>query len=270
MYCIVDGIKLFYKEEGEGAPLLILHGFPVDHRSLYYTIETAMQKTTKSYRRVYLDLPGMGKSDAPTKFINADKVLEIVTQFAKFMFQNQPFSVIGFSYGGYLALGMAKKEPEMLSNIILMAPMIFSDPDKRNLPIRHMHTIEEFEVKNENVFETYKNRAANITEEGYQRYLKEIYMGLIAGKRLFLKLYENRGHGFTFEDELFDEPIFINTLMLLGWEDDVSGYADLLVHEDVFLMHELVMIEHAGHNMQIDAFDEVIYQISKFLSEADT
>ena len=57
------------------------------------------------YKRIYLDLPGMGKSKCAIEYATADKTLLILKQFVKSML-HENFLIVGESYGGYLARGI--------------------------------------------------------------------------------------------------------------------------------------------------------------------
>ena len=47
---------------GEGRPILFIHGFPIGHVSMTACMEPVFTKR-KGYKRVYMDLPGMGLSE---------------------------------------------------------------------------------------------------------------------------------------------------------------------------------------------------------------
>ncbi len=72
MECTVRGIPVFYEEAGAGGPLLMLHGWPSDHRLTSNFMEPILTERS-GWRRIYPDLPGMGKTRArigsPTRMI---------------------------------------------------------------------------------------------------------------------------------------------------------------------------------------------------------
>jgi uncharacterized alpha/beta hydrolase family protein len=55
----IDGIKVFYRETGEGEPILLIHGFM--GASIYF--EELMRELSKNFRVVAVDLIGYGNSD---------------------------------------------------------------------------------------------------------------------------------------------------------------------------------------------------------------
>lgn len=56
MYYANENIKLYYEIIGEGHPLLILHGFSIDHRGVKVIVEESIDPN--KYQRIYIDLPG--------------------------------------------------------------------------------------------------------------------------------------------------------------------------------------------------------------------
>jgi len=55
------------------------------------------------YKRIYIDLPGMGKTKAADWIINSDVMLEIVMAFIQKVIPGERFLLVGQSYGGYLS-----------------------------------------------------------------------------------------------------------------------------------------------------------------------
>jgi pimeloyl-ACP methyl ester carboxylesterase len=98
-------IDIYHEEAGSGRPLLILHGWPADHRQMIYDIEPLFQNS-EGWRRIYPDLPGMGKTRGADWITHQDHLLDIVLKFMDAIAPGRRFVVAGASYGGYLARGV--------------------------------------------------------------------------------------------------------------------------------------------------------------------
>jgi pimeloyl-ACP methyl ester carboxylesterase len=61
---VVGDVPVHYVEHGEGLPVLALHGAGVDHREVMACLDPVLAAVS-GYRRIYLDLPGMGRTPAP-------------------------------------------------------------------------------------------------------------------------------------------------------------------------------------------------------------
>lgn len=263
MYYFTDGVKIYYTVEGEGEPLLIFHGFSIDHRGVKGVVEESIHYG--KYRRIYIDLPGMGKSPAPNKMINANKLLTILINFIDTVIGKRSFSVLGYSYGGYLALGIVKVIPKRVDKLVLLAPVVNSRAKDRKLTKTSEKKIEFFQVKGSILFEQYKESAILVTEQGYQNYVKEISPGLSTGDPVFQKTFQETGYAFDFEKSLLAELIVCECLIVLGKQDVVVGFEDILEHRNKFLNSNFVLLENAGHNLQLDKREQVITEIRTFL-----
>ena len=113
-----EGVKTHYKVEGEGFPLVLIHGFP---GGMYYWYDPGyVDAFQDEFQLILLDLRGHGLSDKPQhstdyslKTLTADIVavmdaLEIVKAH-----------VWGWSWGGGVALMLAKYYPERFSAFII-------------------------------------------------------------------------------------------------------------------------------------------------------
>ena len=77
MLANVNGIPVHYAEHGSGTPVLALHGGSVDHREIMGALEPVFADRP-GYRRLYPDLPGMGRTPAPETIDSTDAVLELL------------------------------------------------------------------------------------------------------------------------------------------------------------------------------------------------
>lgn len=71
----------------------------------------------RGLRRIFVDLPGHGDS-APVG-ASSDAMLDAVIGFAEEI--GEPVLVAGASYGGYLAIGLARRRPELVRSLLLVA-----------------------------------------------------------------------------------------------------------------------------------------------------
>src|SRR2546429_6672386 len=74
-------VVVHYVEHGTGRPVLVLHGAGVDHREARACFEPVFHGVA-GLRRIYPDLPGMGRTLAPETLRSADDVLDTLLTFA--------------------------------------------------------------------------------------------------------------------------------------------------------------------------------------------
>src|SRR4051794_32138606 len=102
----VGQVVVHYEEHGTGRLVLVLHGAGVDHREAEACFEQVLDGDA-GLRRIYPDLPGMGRTNAPDTLRSADDVLDTLLEFANEVTGGTPHLLIGHSAGGYYAQAMA-------------------------------------------------------------------------------------------------------------------------------------------------------------------
>lgn len=254
MWCILDDISIYYEEIGQGLPIICIHGFEVDHRMMIGCIEPNFtNEDNTKYKRIYIDLPGMGKSGYSPSIKNADDFLDILERIIQNIIPDQNFLLVGESYGGYLSLGLLKKMSQRIESIFLICPVIISENKNRNLPLKNLtlNHDKNFSLSSTE-FNEYVEMTVNISRKTWNRYNNEILVGLRSGNKEFLNNFQSHGYSFSFEDNLatltYDKPATI----LLGKQDHIVGYKDTLYLLENFKRSSLVILDSSGHNLQIE------------------
>jgi pimeloyl-ACP methyl ester carboxylesterase len=123
-------VSVHYVQHGSGRPVLVLHGAGVDHREAEACFEPALAGVP-GLRRIYPDLPGMGRTTAPEWLDSADGVLGVLLDFAAAVTAGSPYLLIGHSAGAYYAQAMAGRRPDEVAGLALVCPLL---PDVRDVP----------------------------------------------------------------------------------------------------------------------------------------
>jgi pimeloyl-ACP methyl ester carboxylesterase len=128
-----NGIRIYYETEGEGPPVVLIHGFGEDG-----TVWRYQRLFLKDHFRLIIpDLPGSGKSEllsiSPG---HASFIIDIYAACIKEILDResiQKCTVLGHSMGGYIALAFAAHNPERLNGLGLVHSTAFADSeDKKN------------------------------------------------------------------------------------------------------------------------------------------
>ena len=115
----VAEVVVNYTEHGAGVPLVALHGGGVDHREIEAAVEAVVPDA--GCRRIYPDLPGMGRSTADGLTGN-DGVVGVLAGFVDGLGAG-PVLLLGHSYGAYLARGVAARRPDLVRGLALLCPI---------------------------------------------------------------------------------------------------------------------------------------------------
>ena len=104
-----DGRTLFYREEGSGLPVLLLHGFAEDGR-----IWNELAPRLSPHCRLLIpDLPGSGQSTLLPGEPSIDALADALKAFID-QLDLEVCVLIGHSMGGYVSLAFAEKYPKQL------------------------------------------------------------------------------------------------------------------------------------------------------------
>lgn len=261
MYIHFDDLDLHYDIIGEGTPILMIHGFGVDMNVMKGCMEPLFNKN-RTYQRIYLDLPGMGRTKNRSLVYSADTILQVLMNFIEKVIGNQPFLLVGESYGGYLSRGILSKIPQSILGILFICPVIYPDSSQRILPTNSM------KIENLELWRTLKKEEKMMFESEfflfnkltYERGVNEVLIGnQNADKDALKKISECYSFSKWFVEPHFDGA----TTFLLGKQDSVVGYKDAFNLMENYKTATYIALNGAGHNFQIEApciFESMVSQ----------
>ncbi|MBC2717227.1 MAG: alpha/beta fold hydrolase [Desulfobacteraceae bacterium] len=113
----INGLKVHYKDEGEGPVILLLHGT----LSSLHTWDAWVNALKDHYRIIRLDIPGFGLTGPANFEFNEKNLGKFFYDFISAM-RIDHFSVAGSSLGGYMAWKFAVYAPQHIDNLVLVAP----------------------------------------------------------------------------------------------------------------------------------------------------
>lgn len=116
-YCAIEG-------NDDGLPVVFVHGMGVDHRSLMM-LDKAFDGND-SIRRIYLDLPGFGRTPAlPEHACGLPEMADwLQTAIDGLVGKAAPFAMVGNSMGGALVREVLAREPRRVAGMVLIAPVV--------------------------------------------------------------------------------------------------------------------------------------------------
>jgi 3-oxoadipate enol-lactonase len=112
-----------YESQGQGTPLLFIHGFPLNRRMW----EPQMQSLSHHARVLAPDLRGHGDSEPIEGPYSMDMLADDCVALLDALDIQQPAVVCGHSMGGYITLAMYRRYPERICGLILAATRAGAD-----------------------------------------------------------------------------------------------------------------------------------------------
>ncbi|WP_394921269.1 alpha/beta fold hydrolase [uncultured Robinsoniella sp.] len=249
----INGIQVHYEVRGEGKPVIMLHGCGCDYRLMSGCMEPVFQGH-QGYQRIYIDLPGMGETNAPLSAGSSDQILETLIAFIKKMTKGS-FLIAGESYGGYLARGIVTRLYKDIDGLLMICPVIVPKHSKRNVPEKAalMYDEEFLRGLSQEEREAYCGYAVVANQDVYQRFRDDILPGLKMADTPFIETLQNN-YAFSWDiDRIsrelkFEKPV----LLLAGRQDNCVGYEDLWNIMGDYPRGTFAVLDMAGHNLQIE------------------
>ena len=133
MYCTVRSSRVHYEEFGQGTPLINLHGWPADHGQMIAMMEPLFVDRS-GWRRIYVDLPGMGQTPGPDWLTSHDLMLDFAAEFIGAV-ADEPVVLAGHSYGAQLVEGLLQSDPHRYAAALLLSMGARGQPMERPDPV---------------------------------------------------------------------------------------------------------------------------------------
>jgi pimeloyl-ACP methyl ester carboxylesterase len=115
-------MELAYTRQGQGTPLVLIHGYPLDH-SIWDETAALLSGT---FDLILPDLRGFGASASPADpYTMADMASDLAELLDKLGIQQA--ALAGHSMGGYVALAFARAYPLRLRGLGLVSSQVLAD-----------------------------------------------------------------------------------------------------------------------------------------------
>ena len=116
-----DGTRLYYKDWGEGRPVVLLHGWPLTGDTFD---DTAVALAEKGFRSIIPDRRGFGRSDQPWNGYDYDTFTDDVAAILDDAKISDPVAIVGFSMGGGEVARFQTKYPGRSSAAVLISAVV--------------------------------------------------------------------------------------------------------------------------------------------------
>ena len=253
-----------YIDRGEGQPILLVHGFPLDHTMWNAQIEALSAQA----RVIAPDVRGFGESPLgdvdPERGISMEQYADELAELLSALNITQPIVLAGFSMGGYIAWQFVRKHGDRLRALIQCDTRAIADTDEaRAGRIKMAEKVAEWgsrrvaEMMGPKLFspQALESRPQLMAE--LRRVAAATPPAAIAAAQ--------RGMAARPDVTNMLPSIRVPTLVLVGADDAISSSAEMRNIADVIPNAEFVEIPNAGHMTTMEKPEEVNAGMSGFL-----
>lgn len=248
------------EEFGDGLPVLIIHGWELSGKADQADFEPVFAKLPAGLRRIYVDLPGMGRT--PSHGVQSlDDVFHHLTRFIDaHLGRTSRFLVVGSSCGGYLARAVAQRYGSQVDGLLLRVPLIEPNDTKRDLdtitplvadaPLLAAASDSDRSMLGDLVIQT----AAYM--DAMKRKILDVYQPAVAAsdsKALSFIRDDPQRYRLSWSlDDPTQAKLLAPTLILCGRHDDSVGYRDSLRLLELYPRSTYAVLDRATHGLPID------------------
>ena len=117
-----DGTHLYYKDWGKGAPVVLLHGWPLTGDTFD---DVALELAERGCRAIIPDRRGFGRSDQPWDGYDYDTFADDVAAVLNHAEITEPAALVGFSMGGgEVARFLSRQGAQRVSKAVLISAVV--------------------------------------------------------------------------------------------------------------------------------------------------
>lgn len=249
----IDGLNIFYRVEGSGNNLILLHGWGVSSDSLY----PILNYLKRSYKVYALDLPGFGRSDIPKSSFDGENYKNIVLKFIKELNIND-YVIIGHSFGGRIGIRISRENNPNLKGLILIDSAGIRDKKslKQKLSEGLFKLIKRVVLKifkkekGEKILDFFRNILGSIDYKSQKGILRETLVKIVnEDLKPFLK------------------DIKVKTLIIWGEKDRDLPLRHAFIFKNLIKNSKLIIIKDGSHYPFLENLTKVLNSIELFLRD---
>lgn len=123
------GVKIRYTIEGEGEPVILLHGFAVN-QDFQWRLPQILPRLAKHYRVIAVDHRGHGRSDKPhDPLAYGERMVEDVVRLMDHL-KIEKAHVVGYSMGAFITAKLITAHPARFQSAVLGGAGVLRPDDK--------------------------------------------------------------------------------------------------------------------------------------------
>ena len=249
METIINNKKINYEIEGEGKPIILLHGWLASLE----TMKPLQKHLAKSFKVYNVDIIGFGKSDLPDNPLSSNDFGDFLNEFIKLLNIENPI-LIGHSNGGRTIINYAGRNLGKINKIVL----IDSAGIKPKRHIDYYFKIYTYKLAKK-ILKIFPNKFKDYREKMLKKFGSDDYKNSPEVLRKTMNIILN-------EDQRKIMPnIKAPTLLIWGDKDTATPLEDAKKMEKLIPNSGIAVLEGASHFSYLDRLGQCLIILDEFL-----
>ena len=253
----IDGIRIRYKQAGQGLPILLLHGWGGQIESM----DPIANALTQQFATTSIDFPGHGESSLPPHPWHVSDFLDSTLKLMDRLGLEQP-GIVAHSFGGRVTIKLAAAFPKRAARLLFTAGAGVMPPATLGKRIKRLVGATAGKLR------SVAHSAAPSTDAVADRIGRKLFPYLASAD------YKNAGElretlGLVVSEDLTSQLGKIRSKCLLVWGDqdqDTPLYCGQTMKR-LIPDSELVVFHGAGHFPYVDQMQKFNMLALKFFRE---
>ena len=271
---MADPTSLAARHVGTGLPVLIVHGWEMSGQAEAFDFEPVFTKR-EGYRRIYVDLPGMGESPAGN-IKDLDSILEPLSTLVEEHILPSSFLLSGSSCGAYLAQALAYRYSDSILGLLLRVPVIEPTTSKRDIDpftpaIANEAVLSSLSDADKKLLGDISVQTPEYVEILKTKFEATVVPAVAAADSATLDPIRSNPNLYRLTAAVHDAEnrLHAPTLVLTGRQDAVVGYRDALPLIAAYPRATFVVLDRADHGLPIDETDLFAALVNDWLGRVE-
>lgn len=249
MEITIDNKKIYYEVEGEGKPLILLHGWLASSE----TMKPLQQHLSRNFKVYNVDIVGFGKSELPDKPMNTNDFGDFLAKFIKQLNIENPI-LIGHSHGGRTVINYAGRKLGKINKIVL----IDSTGIKPKRSINYYIKIYTYKIVKK-ILKLFPKNLERIREKVLNKFGSADYKASPEILRKTMNIIINE------DQKEIMKNINVPTLMIWGNKDTATPLNDAKQMEKLIPNSGIAVLEGTGHFSYLEKLPQCCIILDEFL-----
>lgn len=288
----IKGINHWVKisgAENNTVPILVIHGGPGGHQ---YVFEHTIGKRLENlFTVIYYEQRGSGRSDSPTdeKDYKFETIISDLEDLCSAL-NLEKIMLLGYSFGGEIALKYASNYPNRVEKVIVEAPSLMTNIDYNakiqlkgfkevasDEELKKLNSVDEEDIDGADLMSFIWDVTSPQTHSKFLFYDQEkarkmydLWSEAWHNKRLMNtgKMADVIFHQQFINDTLYDcKNITCKVLIVIGQEDRNCGIELAKAYQKTISKSKLVIVPHAAHFVDFEQEDIFFEAVVEFIED---